>query len=609
MDTPRTRTAADPIIRIDIPVQQIEATHFNNNTITVRSGNWICTISQQQSQSIIDDETGFESDLEVVVVAIQQGRGGRGAALEFLGMLSQYSHLSVVTAGRSELLEDAGQGECLQEVTIKRLEMLLQGVKSTYTFRCCAFIAVACTLEYVAERLLITFFSFSHTVYVEPIMVVYRERYIFDIQLHSHKSTRSGRQHHQPRINHHQQPYYRHPAPSMPLVPPTSTLRLSDVFVAAKQRMKDFLDLSRGSDFQVSFNHPPVTATMTTTPAPSSPTSELSTRLVPSLSADSAPAFIVPDQWHQQQQQRATPQDVEYRGRGGGGGDTDTLFVHSCIMSTVSSPAMQSILNSSPPPPSPLPSASTTPSITPSHAFAFTHTFNNDSSNISQQSSFSEPEGSYHPALFAFNQHHNYHSLSQRQQQPIREVRFQDVPPEVVRAVVRYIYLGQKPVLEPYCGYTVKDLMALSSYLEIAPLEDYCVQLVLATHRDTDTDANGDDDSGIFNHDYSSKGQRRGSVNWNNNLTPRGRSQSRISPEMAVQVLFDWGYRYAKIRTALVCALIESDQVDDGVLFGSSEGDAQGGGGGGLLRSFAGHEAFHVILCELVEWQLSRSFL
>ncbi|KAG0290375.1 hypothetical protein BGZ96_006131, partial [Linnemannia gamsii] len=59
--------------------------------------------------------------------------------------------------------------------------------------------------------------------------------------------------------------------------------------------------------------------------------------------------------------------------------------------------------------------------------------------------------------------------------QPIREVRFQDVPPEVVRAVVRYIYLGQKPVLEPYCGYTVKDLVALSSYLEIAPLEDYCV--------------------------------------------------------------------------------------------------------------------------------------
>lgn len=456
------------------------------------------------------------------------------------------------------------------------------------------------------------FSSFSHTVYVDPGMVLYRQRYIFDIQLHTYKNTRSGRQHYPFRINHHQHPYYRHPAPPMPVAPPISALRLSDVFVAAKQRLKDFLDLSRGSDFQISFSHPLVTATVTTTPVSSSPASEYSTRLVPSLSADSVPAFIVPDQWHKQQQQRASLQDVEYRGRGGGGGDTDTLFVHSCIMSTVTSPAMQSILNSYPPPLSPLPSASTTPSIAPSHAFASTHSFSNGSSNNSQQSSFPEHEGFYHPALFAFNQHHGYHPLPQRQQQPIREVRFQDVPPEAVRAVVRYIYLGQKPVLEPYCGYTVKDLMALSSYLQIAPLEDYCVQLVLATHRDTDTDSNGDDDSGTFNHDYSSIRQRRrrgSSTSWTNNLTPRGRSQSRISPEMAVQVLFDWGYRYTKIRTALVCALIDSDLVDDEVLFGSPEGDAEGGDRGGLLRSFAGHEAFHAILCEMVEWQLSRSFL
>ncbi|KAF9340592.1 hypothetical protein BGZ91_001212 [Linnemannia elongata] len=574
-------TGTDPIIRIDIPIQQIEATHYNN-TITVRSGDWVCVISQQQPQSVMGDETGFESELEVVVVAILQsgegGGGGGGGGQDYLRMLSQYSHLSVVSAGGSGFLEDGGQHKRLLEVTIKQQEMLLQGVK----------------------------------VYVEPGMVLYRQRYIFDIQLHTHMSTRSRRQFHSSRLNYNQHPYYRTAAPLMSVSPPISALRLSDVFVVAKQRLKDFLDFSRGSDFQISFNHPPVTATMTATPVPSSPASEYSTPLVPSLSVDAVPAFLVPDQWHQQQQQRASLQDVEYRGRGGGGGDTDSLFVHSCIMSTVTSPAMQSILNSYPPPPSPPHSASTTPSIAPSRASTFTHTFNNDGRCISHPSSFLEPERFYYPALFSFNQNQSYRPLPQRQQQPIREVRFQDVPPEAVRAVVRYIYLGQKPVLEPCCGYTVKDLMALSSYLEIAPLEDYCIQLVLGTHRDTNTDSNGGDDSGTFNHDYSNMGRRGGGGSpsiCNNNLTPRGSSQSRISPEMAVQVLFDWGYRYSKIRTALVCALIHSDLVDDGVLLGSPEGDAEGGSGRGLLRSFAGHEAFHAILCEMIEWQLSRPLL
>ncbi|KAF9291931.1 hypothetical protein BGZ88_006649 [Linnemannia elongata] len=446
MDIPRTGTGTDPIIRIDIPIQQIEATHYNN-TITVRSGDWVCVISQQQPQSVMGDETGFESELEVVVVAIQQsGEGGGGGGRrgqDYLSMLSQYSHLSVVSAGGSGFLEDGGQHKRLLEVTIKQQELLLQGVK----------------------------------VYVEPGMVLYRQRYIFDIHLHTHMNTHARRQFHSSRLNYNQHPYYRTAAPLMSVAPPISALRISDVFVVAKQRLKDFLDFSRGSDFQISFNHPPVTATMTATPVPSSPASD-------------------------------------------------------------------------------------------------------------------------------------YHPLSQRQQQPIREVRFQDVPPEAVRAVVRYIYLGQKPVLEPCCGYTVKDLMALSSYLEIAPLEDYCIQLVLGTHRDTNTDSSGDDDSGTFNQDYSNMGRRRrgGSPSiCNNNLTPRGSSQSRISPEMAVQVLFDWGYRYSKIRTALVCALIHSDLVDDGVLLGSP--DAEGGSGRGLLRSFAGHEAFHAILCEMVEWQLSRPLL
>lgn len=136
MDTPRTGTGTDPIIRIDIPVQQIEATRCNNNTITVRSGNWNCTISQQQSQSIMEGETGFESYLEVVVFAIQQpgGRERGGGGMECLSMLSQYSHLSVVSPGGNGFLEDAGQGQCLQEVTIKQLEMLLQGVKGNTPF-------------------------------------------------------------------------------------------------------------------------------------------------------------------------------------------------------------------------------------------------------------------------------------------------------------------------------------------------------------------------------------------------------------------------------------------------------------------------------------------
>lgn len=130
MDTPRTRTGTDPIIRIDIPVQQIEATHHNNGII-ICSGNWICTISQQP-QSILE-ETGCESDLEVII-ALQRPPEGPGGGLEYVRMLAQYSHLSVVTAGGSEYWGDDGQGECLQEVAIRQPEMLLQGVQGTITY-------------------------------------------------------------------------------------------------------------------------------------------------------------------------------------------------------------------------------------------------------------------------------------------------------------------------------------------------------------------------------------------------------------------------------------------------------------------------------------------
>ncbi|KAF9117196.1 hypothetical protein BGX27_000045 [Mortierella sp. AM989] len=65
--------------------------------------------------------------------------------------------------------------------------------------------------------------------------------------------------------------------------------------------------------------------------------------------------------------------------------------------------------------------------------------------------------------------------------EPIREIRFEDSSPAAVEAVIRYIYLGQPPVLEPLCGYTVRDLMSLASYLEIESLQDHCVELVLGT--------------------------------------------------------------------------------------------------------------------------------
>ncbi|KAF9096304.1 hypothetical protein BGX29_008628 [Mortierella sp. GBA35] len=192
--------------------------------------------------------------------------------------------------------------------------------------------------------------------------------------------------------------------------------------------------------------------------------------------------------------------------------------------------------------------------------------------------------------LFSFNRRHAPPPSPSARPEPIREIRFEDSPPEAVRAVVRYIYLGQKPILEPYCGYTVKDLMALASYLEIPPLEDYCVQLVLGTHRDS-TFADDDDHDIHYNTNVI-----------NNNhmvLLQTNQPKSRISPEMAVQVLFDWGYKYTKIRSALVCALIESGSsaADEDVLYDPEVG---------LMRAFEDHRAFSAVLCEMTERRLSQ---
>ncbi|KAK3842791.1 MAG: hypothetical protein J3R72DRAFT_508487 [Linnemannia gamsii] len=574
------RAGADPIIRIDIPIRQIETAYHNNTRVIVRSGDWICIISQQLPA--VDD-----NDLEVTVTFQRpQGRGGSAHSCA----LSQYSHLSVVTVtsengGRLGAVGNRDrdeQGECLQEATIHRPEMLLQGVK----------------------------------VYVEPGAVQYRQRYIFEIQLHSHQQTRARRQqqHQQRHISqHYRHPYQRTsptPAPT-PVFPPISALRTSEVFIAAQQRLKEFLERPRGADIHITFRKQATTTATTPSPTPPSPSlSKSSSSPPPSvLATDLACAFVIPDEFQQHALLREENDNRK---------DSAALWVHSCILSTVSSPAMQSLLNTyppsppPPPPPSPsLPDPATTFSSTHFHNTLATLTMSNRGSSSNRHSPFSAAlEELSHLGLFTFPpiRQQQQQQQQQEQQEPFRTIQFEDSVPEAVRAVIRYIYLGQNPVLEPYCGYTVKDLMALASYLQIPPLEEYCVQLVLGTHRDTNTTVGVKDeyDSSAVGYYYNATHTRHAHTL----SSAQRRLKNRILPETAVQVLFDWGYKYPKIRTALVCALIESDLFSNvDVLFGPKEEKEEeegGGGGGGLLRSFEGHEAFHSILCEMVERQWSR---
>ncbi|KAF9134200.1 hypothetical protein BGW39_007814 [Mortierella sp. 14UC] len=543
----------------------VEACHLNNSSLAIRSDNWICTISQQLPAA---DEDGLENDLEVTV-ALQRPERGEESQV-YSRVLSQYSNLSIIATtsenGRLGVFGgrdgEGEQGGCLQEMTIHRPEMLLQGVK----------------------------------VYVEPGSVRCGQRYIFDIQLHSHKQIRVRRQQQQQqhqqqerRPQHYLHPYHWTPlAPkSTPISPSISALQTSEIFITAKQRMKELLERPRGADIQITFSQQPATATPS--PTPSSPSLSEHSFIPPTLSADLARAFLIPDELRGHGSMR---EEIYRRLDAPPAG----LLVHSCILSTITSPAMRSLLNTNPPPPSPPPpsplppSGSSPPSVTHVHISA-THATPYSSSG---HSCFSAAPEDYHPALSTINGAHN-----PVLQQPSRTIQFEDSCPEAVRAVIQYIYLGQKPILEPYCGYTVKDLMALASYLQIPPLEEYCVQLVVGTHRDTTTSTSASDDEyGSGTISYNSK--------YSHEQMRRLRLKSRISPKTAVQVLFDWGYRYPKIRTALVCALIESDLFSsEDVLFGQGEEE----GGSGLLRSFGGHEAFHSILCEMVERQLSRSLV
>ncbi|KAG0204172.1 hypothetical protein BGX28_003787 [Mortierella sp. GBA30] len=193
--------------------------------------------------------------------------------------------------------------------------------------------------------------------------------------------------------------------------------------------------------------------------------------------------------------------------------------------------------------------------------------------------------------------------------EPIRDIRFEDSPPAAVEAVVRFIYLGQKPAMEPICGYSVKQLMALSSFLEIECLQNHCVDLVLGRSRELDDDGrssvplcaiSGSDDRSWTK---TVSGQPSGRLHHLQQLQA-GSSRttaschykriSRVSVENLVRVLFDWGYRFPRIRCAVIQALLH----DYGHIF------ADPGARDASLGRFKSHEAYDEILCELVEEQL-----
>ncbi|KAI7829520.1 hypothetical protein BC939DRAFT_526040 [Gamsiella multidivaricata] len=218
---------------------------------------------------------------------------------------------------------------------------------------------------------------------------------------------------------------------------------------------------------------------------------------------------------------------------------------------------------------------------------------------------------------------------------PIREIRFEDSPPAAVEAVLSYIYFGQCPVLEPMCGYTVKDLMELATYLEVECLQNYCVDLVLGracgmkatgttavrTRLSHGAEDRYDHNRIIFSranlnkagfHPYGPPGgthqQNRqyaseraspclGPRPMKSRLTKRrhtGRG-GLIAPESAVQVLFGWGYRFPKLRRELVRTLI--DVGYDGSVFVADAAM-------NMLQRFRGHAAFDGVAYELVAEQL-----
>ncbi|KAF9964254.1 hypothetical protein BGZ70_006721, partial [Mortierella alpina] len=204
------------------------------------------------------------------------------------------------------------------------------------------------------------------------------------------------------------------------------------------------------------------------------------------------------------------------------------------------------------------------------------------------------PAGS--TGLHTGNDHHDTHTEDEGSSSNVREIRFEDSPPAAVEAVVRYIYLGQKPAIEPFCGYTVKDLMLLSTYLEIVCLQNHCVDLILGKFRDLD----GDECPPLLLCDgasdlaWTAHGKRPCHV-LGSRVSRRRGPLSSVSADSLVQVLFDWGYRFPRIRCSIIRALV----FDYGYMF------ADPGAMEMWLDRFNDHEALGAILYQLVEEQLA----
>ncbi|KAF8976953.1 hypothetical protein BGZ46_007809 [Entomortierella lignicola] len=199
-----------------------------------------------------------------------------------------------------------------------------------------------------------------------------------------------------------------------------SCLTSSQVSKEAQHRMMEFLERAVNTDVKLSFNSP---RTSPCSPGSSSCSPEVSP-CSPGASPEHDDVASFPDY-----------------------SDDSTLNAYLCVLKTVGTTPMQRLLNTYPP---------------------------NDQVKDINNSTFFDQSNSG-----SSSNSYNGNNSNINPTEPIREIRFEDSPPAAVEAVVRYIYFGQQPVLEPHCGYTVKDLMSLASYLEIEQLQDHCVQLVL----------------------------------------------------------------------------------------------------------------------------------
>ncbi|KAF9919095.1 hypothetical protein BX616_001830 [Lobosporangium transversale] len=148
------------------------------------------------------------------------------------------------------------------------------------------------------------------------------------------------------------------------------------------------------------------------------------------------------------------------------------LRAHSCVLKTVKSSSINRLLSTCPPceqqqqAERQQPRSITSTTTIPHHNPPLLPSISSNTDDITN--------------IGANSGHHNETSAMRAPLlEPIREIRFEDSPPGAVEAVLRYIYLRQWPVLEPLCGYTVKDLMALATYLQLESLQELCIDLVL----------------------------------------------------------------------------------------------------------------------------------